>query len=194
MMRDDSPLERQLPRSIRVATSLSLSAAVEQLRLEVGRRPAIESQRHWLTERCAVGTVNETSVRIDVRYRYLGRIYAWNSWTVGFTGVLVDDQDRAVLQGVIDLRLIGAWGGLRALRLFAVALIALAVVIALEGVASGRSDEIAAILLAVPGILLFAGIPRLETFLERRVGNDASLLVRFLQNSLQAERTTASPG
>jgi hypothetical protein len=177
-----------------VATSLSLSAAVEQLRLEVGRRPAIESQRHWLTERCAVGTVNETSVRIDVKYRYLGRIYAWNSWTVGFTGVLLDDQGRTVLQGEIDLRRIEARGGLRALRLFAVALIALAVVIALEGVASGRLDEIAAILLAVPGILLFVGIPGLEAFLHRRVANDAALLVRFIEHSLQAERTTGSAG
>ena len=89
------------PRSVTILTSLEMPVAADRLRAMVHDRPAIEDQRHWLSERCVSGRVDGTDVRADVRYRYIGRWYAPNSWTVGFKGKLVDDEGRASLHGEV---------------------------------------------------------------------------------------------
>jgi hypothetical protein len=192
MWSSEWPARRHLPKTIRVSTSLGPRVAMERLASELAHSPAIEERRHWFTERCVRGAVKGTNVRVDVKYRYLGRVYAWNSFTIGFVGELVEDNGRSWLQGVIDYRLPESTGGLRALRLFAIALIGVAVVVTLEGIASARPDEIAAMLLAVPGVLLYLGIPRLETFVEHRARDDSELLERFLDSTLNAESMNPS--
>ena len=172
------------PRSVTILTSLEMPVAADRLRAMVHDRPAIEDQRHWLSERCVSGRVDGTDVRADVRYRYIGRWYAPNSWTVGFKGKLVDDEGRASLHGEVKYVLREATGGLRLIWLMAILMVILAVVIALEGVVAGRPGDAWALLGVPLGIALLLGLPRLETHLEQRAMTDAAMLEGQLRSTL----------
>jgi len=172
------------PRSIAVSTSVEMAVAADRLRAMVRDRPAIEGRRHWLSERCVTGHIDGPDIRANVRYRYIGRWYAPNSWTVGFTGRLVDEQGRASLHGEIAYVLREATGGLRLVWLIALIIVVLAVVIALEGVVSGRYGDVWALLGVPLGIAILLGLPRMEAFLERRATTDAALLERHLRSTL----------
>ena len=172
------------PRSVTILTSLEMPVAADRLRAMVHDRPAIEDQRHWLSERCVTGHVDGPDIRANVRYRYIGRWYAPNSWTVGFTGRLVDEQGRASLHGEIAYVLREATGGVRLIWLMAILMVILAVVIALEGVVAGRPGDVWALLGVPLGIAILLGLPRMEAFLERRATTDAALLERHLRSTL----------
>ena len=59
-----------------------------------------------------------------------------------------------------------------------------AVVIALEGIATGRTGDLAVLLLVPLAIAALRAFPRLERYLDRRAMTDAELLERHLRSTL----------
>ena len=171
------------PTTVVVTTRLPLPVAADRLRAMVRDRPAVDGQGHWPTQRCISGSLKGQVVTADIRHRYVGGIYTWNSWTVRFEGTLVDQGGRATLEGELAYAS-GTSGGLRVVWLMAYATVILAVVIALEGIATGRTGDLAVLLLVPLAIAALRAFPRLERYLDRRAMTDAELLERHLRSTL----------
>jgi hypothetical protein len=180
-------MDQGLPVNIRIDTALSIADALQRLRVIVGRRAAIDGRRHGLTERFVTGAIDEATVKLDVKRRYIGPLHDRNSWSIRFAGNLQENHGRTALEGEIDYRFPFAGGVLRLTRLFVVALAGLGLLIAVEGIASARPDAIVGLLLLVPGALLFLGVPHLDGFVERRAKEDAAVLIQFLETTLSGK-------
>lgn len=189
--RDHMKNER-LPVGVEVAATQPLASASERLRAALIRRPAIEGRRHWLTERCVTGAVDGATIWIDVKRRYAGRLYARNTAAVRFRGHLLDDRGTTVLRGEVDYRFPEARVGFIVLRVFAILVAVIAVVIAIEEIATARVDEIAFGLAVVPALLLFVALPHFKEAVDRSAVDDAALLRRFLETTLSAEPASRS--
>jgi hypothetical protein len=175
-----------------VETTLPVSESAVRLREATRRRPAIEHRRHWLTQRCLTGDVDGTSVILNVEARYIGRLYARNTWKTGFRGRLATRGRLTVLVGTFGNRFVEGTGQLWLLRPLGALLMALAIITGLEGIIGGRSDYALAFLLLLPGVALVVAAPGAVARVTQRVNDDRRLLQAFLVELLHDG--PASPG